>query len=85
MKRNALVSLSDVIWADDVTVVVGKNSFHLYMLYLPRGLCCLSDLAVATDGVDRLFPFANKQVCYLKTNPSWLYCWRLPLVAEGIL
>lgn len=82
MKRNALVSLADVVWADDVTVVVGENSFYLYMLCLPRGL---SDIAVTADGVDRLFPIANKQVCYLKANPSWLYSWRLPLVAEGVL
>lgn len=85
MKRNALVSLADVVWADDVTVVVGKNSFHLYMLCLPRGLCWLNDIAVATGGADRLFPIANKQVCYLKTNPSWLYCCSLPVVAEGVL
>lgn len=84
MERNALVSLAGVIWANDVTVVVGKI-FHLYMLCLPRGLCWLSDLAVVTHGVGRLFPIANKQVCYLKTNPSWLYWWRLLLVAEGVL
>lgn len=75
MKRNSLFSLADVIWANGVTGVVGNN-FHLHLLCLPRGLCWLSDLAVTTDGVDRLFPIANKQVCHLKANPSWLYCWR---------
>lgn len=74
MKRNALVSLADVISINDVTGV--GNDFHLHFLCLPRGLCWLSDLAVTTDGVDRLFPIANKQVCHLKTNPSWLFCWR---------
>lgn len=84
MKRNALVSLADVIWANDVTEVVGNN-FHLHLLCLPRRLCWLSDLAVTTDGVDRLFPITKKEVCYLKTNPSWLYCWRYLWWQERVL
>lgn len=41
----------------------------------------LSPLMVWTD----FFPFANKEVCHLKTNPSWLYCWRYLWWQEGVL
>lgn len=88
MKRNALVSLADVILVDDVTVVGGKNSFHLYNLCLPGRLCWLSDVAVTTGGMDRLFPIANKQVYYLKTNPSCTagdYLWWQKGVCEFTL
>lgn len=69
MKRNALVSLADAIWADDVTVVVRKISIRVNAAS-PKGAVFTEWHSCHNWCVDRLFPLQTNKCAAWKLTQA---------------